>query len=53
MTVPMSAPDPIDSSDKPIVELHEVRKSFGALEVLKGISFSVRSGEVVCIIGPS
>jgi len=39
--------------DQPIVQCVEVRKSFGALEVLKGISLSVRKGEVICIIGPS
>jgi polar amino acid transport system ATP-binding protein len=31
----------------------DVRKRFGRLEVLKGISLSVRTGEVVCVIGPS
>jgi polar amino acid transport system ATP-binding protein len=30
-----------------------VRKSFGPLEVLKGVSLEVARGEVVCIIGPS
>jgi polar amino acid transport system ATP-binding protein len=39
--------------DQPIVSLRDVHKSFGALEVLKGISFDVMKGEVVCIIGPS
>ncbi|MFE1599522.1 amino acid ABC transporter ATP-binding protein [Methylobacterium sp. ID0610] len=39
--------------DQPIVQLIDVRKSFGALEVLKGISLDVRKGEVICIIGPS
>ncbi len=39
--------------DQPIVALRDVYKSFGAVEVLKGISFDVRKGEVVCIIGPS
>ena len=37
----------------PIVELQDVHQSFGANEVLKGISFSVPKGGVVCIIGPS
>jgi polar amino acid transport system ATP-binding protein len=37
----------------PAVVLTEIRKSFGLLEVLKGISFSVAAGETVCIIGPS
>src|SRR6476620_12744063 len=39
--------------DQPIIECVDVRKSFGAFEVLKGISLSVKKGEVICIIGPS
>ncbi len=39
--------------DQPIVSLKNVHKSFGDLEVLKGISMDVMKGEVVCIIGPS
>jgi polar amino acid transport system ATP-binding protein len=30
-----------------------VHKSFGRLEVLKGISLGVRPGEVMCLLGPS
>ena len=30
-----------------------VRKSFGRLEILKGIDLAVSRGEVLCIIGPS
>jgi len=37
----------------PLVELTDVHMSFGAVEVLKGISFGVPKGGVVCIIGPS
>lgn len=37
----------------PIVELKEVRKSFGSLEILKGVSFKVNKGEVAAIIGQS
>src|SRR5438552_16071867 len=37
----------------PIVRLVDVHKSFGAAEVLRGISFRVAKGEAVCIIGPS
>lgn len=37
----------------PLVQLDNVSKSFGAIEVLKGASLSVNEGEVVCIIGPS
>ena len=36
-----------------VLELSEIRKSFGAKEVLKGVSLNVKSGEVVSIIGPS
>ena len=36
-----------------MIELTDVHKSFGHVEVLKGISASVEKGEVVCIIGPS
>ena len=41
------------TSEEPIVSLKNVYKSFGALDVLKGISFDVMKGEVICIIGPS
>jgi polar amino acid transport system ATP-binding protein len=36
-----------------MIELRDVHKSFGKLEVLKGITASVGKSEVVCIIGPS
>ena len=36
-----------------IIEMRHVKKSFGEKEVLKDISFSVKEGEVVSIIGPS
>lgn len=35
------------------LELTDIRKSFGDLEVLKGISLSVEKGEVISIIGAS
>ena len=41
------------TSEQPIVSVKDVHKSFGELEVLKGISFDVMKGEVICIIGPS
>ena len=37
----------------PIVSIKNVRKSFGTLEVLKGVSMDIMKGEVICIIGPS
>ncbi|GLW06289.1 peptide ABC transporter ATP-binding protein [Microtetraspora sp. NBRC 13810] len=35
------------------VEIRNLHKYFGKLEVLKGIDFKVASGQVVCVIGPS
>lgn len=36
-----------------IIEVKNIYKSYGSLAVLKNISFNVKKGEVVCIIGPS
>ena len=36
-----------------MVRADDVHKSFGSLEVLKGIDLVVRSGEVCCVLGPS
>jgi polar amino acid transport system ATP-binding protein len=35
------------------IEINNLYKSFGDLEVLRGIDFRVANGEVVCVIGPS
>jgi len=35
------------------IEVRSLHKSFGALEVLKGIDFTIGHGEVVCVVGPS
>ena len=37
----------------PPVEIRGLHKSFGELEVLKGIDTTIHKGEVVCVIGPS
>ena len=44
---------PAWTPDQPIISIKDLHKSFGSLEVLKGISFDVMKGEVICIIGPS
>ena len=41
------------ASSAPILSVHDLHKSFGDNEVLKGISFDVHKGEVVVILGPS
>lgn len=40
-------------NQSPMIELRNIHKSYGSLEVLKGINFSVDRGKIVSIIGPS
>jgi len=42
---------PSASSDRPIVELNDVAKSFGAVMALDGVDFIVRPGECVGVVG--
>ena len=35
------------------VELRDVRKSYGSLEVIHGVSTNVANGEFIVIVGPS
>jgi ABC-type histidine transport system ATPase subunit len=51
--VSMQEVRPAKAGASPVVELRELHKSFGALEVLKGVSFSAGEGEVVSLIGSS
>ena len=41
------------TDDQPMVSIKDVHKSFGDVEVLKGVSMDIMKGEVICIIGPS
>ena len=36
-----------------MIQLHGITKSFGSLQVLRGIDLQVNRGEVVAIVGPS
>ena len=40
-------------NEETMIEAHDIHKSYGALEVLKGVSLRVARGEVVSITGPS
>ena len=42
-----------EGPDMNVLTMQDVRKSFGSLEVLKGISLTVGEGEAVSVIGPS
>ena len=35
------------------ISLQNVKKSFGGTEVLRGVSFDIRSGERVALLGPN
>lgn len=35
------------------VEVHELRKRFGAVQVIDGVSFTARAGTIVTLLGPS
>ena len=36
-----------------MIEIKNLIKSFGSVEVLKGINATIQDNEVVCVIGPS
>jgi D-xylose transport system ATP-binding protein len=38
-------------SDRPLLECRGIEKRFGAVEVLKGVDFSVHAGEVMALVG--
>lgn len=40
-------------SDAPVIEIRDLHKAYGALEVLKGVSVTARRGDVVSLIGSS
>ncbi|RNE59059.1 amino acid ABC transporter ATP-binding protein [Cryobacterium tepidiphilum] len=48
----MQRPD-MSLTDGAAIRLRDIRKSFGSIEVLKGVSLDIAPQEVVCIIGPS
>jgi len=45
------SPQLVERRDRPLLELVDVRAGYGEIEVLRGVTFAVRQGELVCIIG--
>ncbi|CAN5912621.1 hypothetical protein BH11PSE3_BH11PSE3_39700 [soil metagenome] len=43
----------VPPTNAPLIQVQDLRKSFGSNEVLRGVSFEVQRGEVMAIIGPS
>src|SRR5215211_7154140 len=52
-TVPVPGPTAVPAVVDDIIVCRDVHKWFGNFEALRGISMTVRAGEVVVIIGPS
>ncbi len=42
-----------DQTDRPVIQIHDLHKSYGALEVLKGVDLTAPRGHVVSLIGSS
>ena len=40
-------------SDTPVIEIHDLHKAYGSLEVLKGVDICAHRGDVVSLIGSS
>ncbi|MCM2577605.1 amino acid ABC transporter ATP-binding protein [Streptomyces meridianus] len=53
MTVPLTAERANARTADAVVRIRGLHKSFGPTEVLRGVDFQVRRGEVVCVVGPS
>ena len=43
----------MSDNDTPVIEIRDLHKAYGSLEVLKGVSLAARRGEVVSLIGSS
>ncbi|MFN0121944.1 MAG: ABC transporter permease subunit [Blastocatellia bacterium] len=48
-----SAPGQATGAGETILHFQDVRFSYGALQVLRGIDLAVRKGELLCIVGPN
>jgi polar amino acid transport system ATP-binding protein len=42
-----------DENQNILVQIHQLRKSYGEVEVLKGIDLDIKRKEVICIVGKS
>ena len=42
-----------EARSTPLLEIQNLEVSYGAVQVLWGISLSVQKGQVVCLIGPN
>ena len=48
-----AGPRASDEATRPVLEVRELRKSYGDAAVLRGVDLEVRSGEIVSLLGPN
>ena len=53
MTAPSTAPPPSRAGGAPIIRVTDLRKRYGSLVAVDGVSFEVGEGEVFGILGPN
>jgi ABC-2 type transport system ATP-binding protein len=53
MTAPSRAPPRIEAGGTPIISVRDLRKRYGQLTAVDGVSFDVAEGEVFGILGPN
>src|SRR5690606_4457762 len=49
----VTAPQPSDSADHPVLDVRDLRMRYGSTDVLKGVTFRADRGEVLALLGPN
>ncbi len=44
---------PADPDDEPVIDVRDLRMRYGKTDVLNGVSFTARRGEVLALLGPN
>jgi ABC-2 type transport system permease protein len=44
---------PADPDDEPVIDVRDLRMRYGKTDVLNGVSFTARRGEVLVLLGPN
>jgi len=53
MTQLMAMPDHAPAAEPPAIEVRGLTMNYGARQVLRGVDFKVRPGEIFCLLGPN
>src|SRR3982751_6626940 len=44
---------PVPAPDEPVLDVRDLRMRYGSTDVLHGVSFTARRGEVLALLGPN